>query len=58
MGKTFSDLLAAKRRVKELEQKVETLEEQLSPIPTPNIVGEIRKAEVEAKIREIFPNVC
>ena len=57
MGKTFSELLAAKRRVKELEQEVVILKEQLRPIPPPNIVGEISAAEVEAKIREIFPNV-
>lgn len=52
----FSALRIAKKQIKDLEAEVAGLEEQLKPIPPPLIVGEITSAELEAKIREIFPD--
>lgn len=50
MGKTFSELLKAKRQIKELEA-------QLEPIPPPKVVGRITKNKLRGLIAEVFPQL-
>ena len=57
MGKTFLDLLNAKREVKALQTRVLELEAQLAPVPPPLIVGGINSAELMALLLETFPQL-
>jgi len=59
MGKTFSELLAAKRRVKELEQRVKELEQEVSALKEQqthiggNHGGELPSPRVKIEPQEI-----
>lgn len=50
MGKTFLELLKAKRRIKELEAELE-------PIAPPEIVGQITYRQLRTLIEETFPQL-